>query len=116
MIDKKEWDEAEAEAQQGADVYTHKFAKPFSYEGKAYEELTFDFGKLTGNDYLAIEEECQALGRVVVTPTLSGNFLVRMAARACREKVSSDLLMATPIADFSRIRSKARSFLLKTEL
>ena len=54
MIDKKEWDEAEAEAQQGADVYTHKFAKPFSYEGKTYEELTFDFGKLTGNYYLAI--------------------------------------------------------------
>jgi len=111
----KEWASVEAEAKQSAGTYTHIFNKPFTYEGKTYERLTFDFDKLTGNDCLAIENECSALGIAVVNPAFSGNFLVRMAARACEEKIGSDVLTALPIYDFNRIRSKARSFLLKSE-
>ena len=111
----KEWASVEAEVKQGSGSYPHTFSKPFSYEGKTYERLTFDFDKLTGNDCLAIENECSALGVAVVNPAFSGNFLVRMAARACTEKIGANVLTAMPIYDFNRIRSKARSFLLKSE-
>ena len=111
----KEWASVEAEVKQGTGSYTHTFSKPFTYEGKTYERLTFDFDKLTGNDCLAIENECSALGVAVVNPAFSGNFLVRMAARACTEKIGANVLTTMPIYDFNRIRSKARSFLLKSE-
>ena len=50
----KELASVEAEVKQGTGSYTHTFSKPFTYEGKTYERLTFDFDKLTGNDCLAI--------------------------------------------------------------
>ena len=32
------------------DVFTIKLKRPFEFEGKSYETLHFDFGKLTGKD------------------------------------------------------------------
>ena len=93
------------------DVYTHKFKAPFSYEGKTYEELCFDFGRLTGRDGAAIENEIQISGRPVIVPSLSGEYLMRMAARACTTRIGFDVLKAIPLSDYNRIRSAARNFL-----
>ena len=114
-ISDKEWDSVESEAKRSTGTYTHAFSKPFTYEGKTYDTLTFRFGDLTGKDFLAIEAECSALGISVVNPVFSGNFLLRMATRACEEKIGSDVLAAIPIFDFNRIRSRAQSFLLRSE-
>lgn len=115
VLDDKALAVAEKEAANSPYTYTHELKTPFSYEGKTYEKLTFDWGKLTGNDGLAIERECQAVGAPVIIPTLSGEYLIRMAARACTDKIGSDTLAAMPISDYNRIRSAARSFLLKSE-
>lgn len=115
-IDNKEMMAAEQEAKNSTTAYTHKFAKPFEYEGKTYESLTFLWDSLTGEDFLRIENELSALGKALVTPEFSGEFLHRMASRACTEKLGSDALAAMPIGDFNRIRGKARSFLLSTAL
>lgn len=115
-INSEELDVAEKEAEKSGYTYTHKFAKPFECEGKKYEELTFDWGSLTGQDSLAIEREMAQLGLPLVTPEFSGEYLVRMAARACTMKIGSDVLCRLPLKDFNRIRSRARSFLLKLEL
>jgi len=96
-------------------AYVHVFKKPFVYQGKTYERLTFDFGSLTGRDSLAIENELQALGKMVLTPEFSGEFLIRMAARACTEKIGSDAMEQMPMRDYNRIRSRARTFLLRLE-
>lgn len=90
--------------------------KPFTYEEHTFEELTFDWNRLTGEDALAIEDEVQALNKAVIVPVFSGEFLVRMAARACVERIGQDVLRALPIADFNKVRNAARSFLLKSEL
>ncbi len=97
-------------------TYTHKFKSPFSYEGKTYDELCFDFGKLTGKDGLAIENEIQAMGQPVIIPSLSGEYLLRMAARACTTRIGFDVMKAMPLSDYNRIRSAARNFLTSTEL
>ena len=82
-VDADEFAVAEKEAVNSDYTYTHKFRKPFEYQGKTYNELTFEWGKLTGKDGLAIENELQQLGKAVIVPTFSGEYLIRIAARAC---------------------------------
>lgn len=115
LIDANEFAVAEKEAKNSGYSYTHKFRKPFEYQGQTYTELTFDWDKLTGNDGLAIENELQQIGKPVIVPTFSGEYLVRLAARACTERIGADGFGNMPIADYNKIRSAARSFLLKSE-
>lgn len=114
IVDKTEIAAAEQAASTSVPVYTHTFATPFTHGDKTYEEMTFDFGKLTGGDCLDIEAELQMMGKPLIAPEFSGEFLVRMAAKAAG--VGADVLMALPMADYNRIRSRARSFLLKSGL
>lgn len=106
-----------ADGTQGNDtaVYQHTFKRPFSFEGKTYEKLTFDFGALTGKDSLRIEEELSSKGIAVIAPAFSAPYLARMAARACREKIDIDVLEAMPLKDYEAIRGKARTFLLRAD-
>lgn len=128
-VSEAEFSAAEAGAmdpQADVSTYTHKFKKPVTIEGCTIAELTFDFSKLTGADSLAIEDELQTLNKPVIVPTFSGQYLTRVAARACttalitpdgrERRIGADAIMALPISDYNRIRSKARSFLLASEL
>ncbi len=119
--------ETAAKAVEGnASAYVHKLKKPFTFEGCTIEELSFDFDRLTGNDSLAIEDELQSMNKPVIVPTFSGQYLIRMAARACTttlttpdgraRRIGADVIQALPIGDYNRIRSKARTFLLASEL
>ena len=93
-------------------VYTHKFKKPFEYAGEIYEELTFDFERLTGRDMVSIETEMQSRNEYALAPEISRNFQSKMAAKAA--KIGSDVLDAMPLVDFNRITNAARDFLLNT--
>ena len=125
-VDHDEYAAAEAQAKESVGNYTLKLKKPFTYEGQTFDELNFDFEGLTGDDALAIEDELQAIGKPTISPTFSGQFLVRMAARACTNtiidasghprRIGDDALRALPIFEFNRVRGKARSFLLASEL
>lgn len=91
-------------------VYTHTFKKPFEYEGKTYENVTFPFERLTGRDMVAIEAEMQANNEYAIAPEISRSFQAKMAAKAAG--IGSDVLEAMPINDFNRITNACRSFLL----
>lgn len=91
-------------------VYEHTLKKPFEYEGKTYEKLIFDFERLSGHDYIAIEQEMAMRGKGLVVPEFSSDFLTGMAARS--SGVPEDVLIALPLKEFNKIRNKARSFLL----
>lgn len=93
-------------------VYTHKFKTPFEYSGAIYEELTFNFERLTGRDMVAIETEMQMNNEYALAPEISRNFQSKMAARAAG--IGSDVLDAMPLPDFNRITNAARDFLLST--
>ena len=90
--------------------YTHTFKKPFEYEGKTYEELTFDFEHLKGRDMVAIENEMQGASEYALAPEISTSFQSKMAARAAG--IGSDVLEAMPLKDFNKITGAARRFLL----
>lgn len=92
--------------------YVHKFKKPFEYEGKRYETLSFNFNRLVGRDMTAIEREMQMSGETAYTPETSHAYQCRLAARAAG--IMSDVLEAMPLGDFNRITNATRNFLLAT--
>ncbi len=116
LIAPEEFAAAEADAREADDVYIHTFHKPFQYNGRMIEKLTFDFDRLTGRDCQAVENELRRIGTTLVAPTFSGEYLVRMAARACTEKIGADVFDLMSARDYNRIRNKAQSFFLRSEL
>ena len=107
---------AEAEAaEQDLGTFTYTFKKPFSYMGQEYKELRFDWDSLTGRDGLDIERELQAIGRTVIVPALSGDYLIRIAAKSCNVKIGADAFELMRLSDSNKIRSAARAFLLASE-
>lgn len=111
----------EKEARESADIsiYTRKLKKPFTYENKTVEELSFDFSTLTGEDAIAIESELNRRMKNLVLPHLSWEFMTLMAVRACISRDKNDLrivdekfLKALPMGDYNAIIGAARSFLL----
>lgn len=114
-INEKELDEAVHEAENEGGLVIVKLKKPVVYNGKNIDTLTFDFDSLTGADGLNIEAELQAIGKMAIVPAFSGDYLVRMAAKACTEKIGHDIFDLMSLRDYNRIRSAARSFLLASE-
>lgn len=92
--------------------YTHRFKKPFEWEGQRYETIKFDFTRLTGRDMNAIEREMQTVGESAYTAETSKVYQCRIAARAA--KILPDVLEAMPMGDYHRITNAARNFLLAT--
>lgn len=116
VIDPKELAAAKEQAKATSSTYTHVFNNPFTYENETYKTLTFDFGRLTGNDAIAIQDELETLGKAVLLPVSSAPYLLRMAARACTVPIAVNVISAMPIFDFNKITGKARSFLLRSGL
>ena len=114
-VDGAELEAAITEAADAEGGYLHKFKKPFLWQGTEYDTLLFDFESLSGRDMNNIERELAITeGITVISPTMSGPFLMNMAAKAAG--IGYDMLLAMPIFEANRIRSKARSFLLSSEL
>jgi len=103
-------------------VYTHQFKKPFTYQNVTYEQLTFDWSTLTGNDYIAIETEMLRRRKTLIVPEYTSEFLCAMAARACTNRneegfriLNTDAMKAMPMRDFQAICRTAQYFLLRAE-
>lgn len=100
--------------------YIHYFKRPFDYQGRTVESLTFDWDTLSGRDSLAIERELRVKGITLVVPAYTGEYLVGMAARACVDRteegkrfVGTDMIQAMPLGDFQQITNRARNFLIR---
>ena len=80
----------EKEARQEDDIgtYVHEFSRPFTWNGRTYERMTFHWDSLTGADHLAAENELMILGKTLVIPEYTGMYLCSMAARACADRKS----------------------------
>ena len=115
VIDDEELSAAENEAETSTDTYTHVFKKPFTYDNKTYNSLSFDWDSLTGADSLNIEAELNVLGRVVVTEEFSAEYIIRFAAKCCTEKIGSDAFGLMRLKDYKRIKGRARAFLMAAD-
>ena len=101
------------ESAQRADVYVHKFRKPFSWEGDTFVELIFIFGGLTAADMEDVEDEMAADNRYAIIPEYSTAYVMRLAAKAAKVHIS--LLEHLPLYDGNIIRRKARAFFMSGE-
>lgn len=90
--------------------YTHTFKTAREIEGKKYTKLTFYFDNLTGDDIEAVEQELQDQNKYVISPEISSAFQCILAARAA--KVPADEIRHLPVADYMKIKNKARDFLV----
>lgn len=122
--DAAEAEKAAEEARQEPDAgsYTHTFKEPYRWKERTFETLTFDWTSLTGRDHLEIENELTMKGRMLVSPSFSGDFLAGMAARSCTERdekgkrmIDTQAVLEMPMRDFQTITRKARGFLLRAE-
>lgn len=114
-VDEKTVEIAQEEAKDSPDFVTVYFKTPVKYNGEDIEQLDFDFDSLTGEDGLKIEKELMSIGSPAPIPVFSGEYLIRMAARACTKKIGVDIFYSMRLSDYNKIRSAARSFLLKSE-
>ena len=89
----------------------HTFLEPFTFEGKEYKELEFDFKRLTGNDVKAVERELAASGIMMVYMATSQTAQMLIAAKAA--KVPSELIDSLPADEVIAIAMLAQSFLLR---
>ncbi len=90
--------------------YTHTFKEPRQIEGKKYTALTFYFENLTGEDIESVEAELQDQNKYVLSPEISSAFQCILAAKAAG--VASDEIRRLPVADYMKIKNKARDFLI----
>lgn len=114
-VDEKEVEIAQKEAEDAPEIVIVYLKKPIKYNDQEIEKLEFDFDSLTGEDGLKIENELQSIGRPAIVPAFSGEYLIRMAARACTTKIGIDIFNYMKLSDYNQIRSAARSFLLRSE-
>ncbi len=104
----------EAVADEGVS-YIRVLKKPISYNGKKYDMLHFDFEKLTGQDFLDINEELTAKSIMVVSPSFSFQFQLRVACRSCNEPIGTDAFKAMAFVDALKITNRVRNFMLASE-
>ncbi|MCL2082873.1 MAG: phage tail assembly protein [Oscillospiraceae bacterium] len=115
-INPEEFEAVQRDAADSKDTYTHKFKKPFIYDGQEYTELRFDWDGLSGADALAIEREVEKItGVVVIAEEFSSEYLIRMAAKCCTQEIGPDAFELMRQKDYKRIKSRAKSFLLASE-
>lgn len=112
--------EEEAKREQEIGIYKHEFKEPFRWKEHTFESLTFDWTSLSGKDHLEIENEMLLMGRTLVNPAFTGDFLAGMAARACTERnekgkrvIDVNAIKEMTMPDFQTITRRARGFLLR---
>ena len=94
-------------------VYSHEFKKPFEYEGQKYKTINFNFGGLTGADFIAVENEMMSNSEFAIDPTMSRSYLSKLASRA--SGIPSNVIEAMPAHDFKKITDAVRNFLADLE-
>ena len=90
--------------------FTLNIENGYTWEGKEYKEIIFDFGKLKGTDLIAIEKEMNDAGEFALTAETSPNMCARIAARAAG--LPFDVIANMPLAYFNQVRSAARNFIM----
>lgn len=91
----------------------YRLKKPILYNGEEVSEFSFDFDKLTGADALNIEEQLASCGKTIYAGAINdANYLILMAAKACTKPLGVDFFKRIGIADFERIKNRARFFLM----
>lgn len=87
------------------------FDKPFEFEGKTFEGLDLNLDSLTGQHLIDATTEARALGDKSPVMELSKTYQAVLAAKAAQ--TSTDMIIALPAKEFSRVTLAVANFLLE---
>lgn len=116
MTEEDVLEKVKSEAVNAPGSFVMKFKKPFMYESVEYTELHFNLGSLTGRDSLDVERELSMRGIQLPVLAFSGEYIIRIASKACVEPIGADGFERMPMNDYNRLRNKIRNFLMSSEL
>lgn len=97
------------------DVVVITFKTPISYNEEEYNELTFDFEKLTGKDGIDARKELRDEGVVVLSPITTPEYLYKLAAKACSAPIGSDIFEYMPLKYANKVENAVRNFIVNAE-
>lgn len=99
------------ESKKDANIFEYTLKSPVTYDGKEIKVLHFDFDGITGQDCIDIEDELRSFNKFVISEAIDSNFKVRLAAKACKEKVGYDLFLLMKHADYKAVMNRVQGFL-----
>jgi hypothetical protein len=82
--------------------------KPLEYEGIKYEEIQYDFDKLTGEDLLTAESEVNNAGMMAPMADLSKAYQAAVFARAA--KIEFAMMRKLSAKDFTNATAAVMAF------
>lgn len=88
----------------------YKFNKPYNFEGKDYESISFDLDALTGRDIAAAKREFAATGNFSAVPAADSEFCALVLARAC--KLPKEFFDGLPAKEYCALTQQVTNFLL----
>lgn len=95
-------------------IITYKLKKPFTWEGKTYEEINMDFGSVSGKDMDNIEKQIlMTEGSLSVSPEFTSSYMFKLAARAAG--IHHSVIENMSFEDAYRIKAITRNFIIKGE-
>lgn len=110
--EKAEIDEAAQITELPSGVWKYELKEPLEYLGKTYTELTFDLGRLNGENIAAIERELEQLRMNLFSNVgFSDNYAERAASLACEDISDTYALEELWGADYNAILRRTRNFL-----
>lgn len=103
--------------------YTRKLVRPIMADGHEVTELSFDFFQITAQDSIDIERAVEAsTGRMLITPSASGEYILQFLARACTTTISEGGVAERPVGvealrtmlspDWQWLRARVQNFLI----
>ncbi len=99
------------ENQESTAGITIPLRKPFTYEGKEYNEIRLDLDALSGKDVIDAETEARSMGARAIMLESSKVYQSILAAKAAG--VTVDLIQALPAKEFSQVTGAVQGFLLE---
>lgn len=88
----------------------HKFTKPYNFEGKDYESISFDLDTLKGSDMAAAKREFAAMGQFSAVPAADSEFCALILARVCKQP--KEFFDNLPAKDYWALTQQVTNFLL----
>lgn len=88
----------------------YKFSKPYTFEDKVFENITFDLDALTGRDIAAAKKEFAATGNFSAVPAADSEFCALVLARACKQP--KEFFDGLPAKDYCALTQQVTNFLL----
>lgn len=110
----KQKEETEAPGQEEDNKYLVVFKKPFTFEGKTYENVDLSgLEDLKAADMIAINKIIERGGTVNVLPEMSVEYACLFAGRACGKPV--EFFKALPPKEAIKIKNRVTSFLFSED-